>query len=68
MPMNMYTKFMWGTDLRNMTNFLVLRNDKHAQFEIQEAAQKVEQAFEWACPVTYELWNKNGRLRLAGID
>jgi len=68
MPMNMYTKFMWGTDLRNMTNFLVLRNDKHAQFEIQEAAQKVEQAFEKACPVTYELWNKNGRLRLAGID
>lgn len=68
MPQNMYTKFMWGTDLRNMVNFLVLRNDKHAQKEIQEAAQKVEQTFAKVCPHTYNAWNELERPRLAGID
>jgi thymidylate synthase (FAD) len=68
MPLNMYTKFMWGTDLRNLVNFLVLRNDKHAQREIQEAAQKVEDTFKDVCPHTYNAWIELGRPRLAGID
>jgi len=68
LPLNLYTRFMWGIDLRNLTNFLVLRNDKHAQLEIQHAAQAVESAFEEVCPVTYRIWNEEGRPRLAGID
>lgn len=67
-PQNFYTRFYWKTDLRNLTNFLVLRNDHHAQLEIQRAAKIVEQAFASVAPVTYEIWCNEGRKRLAGID
>lgn len=68
LPLNTYTRFMWGIDLRNLVNFLVLRNSPHAQREIQEAASKVELAFKEVCPITYSIWNELGRPRLAGID
>lgn len=64
----MYTKFVWAIDLRNLTNFLVLRNDVHAQSQIMVAAKKVEESFSNVCPVTYDEWNAAGRPRLAGID
>lgn len=68
LPMNIYTRFMWGIDLRNLVNFLVLRTDEHAQKEIREAAAKVENAFQEVCPITYKIWNELDRPRLAGID
>lgn len=68
MPIGLYTKFMWGTDLRNLTNFLVLRNAPQAQQEIQDAAKLVEKAFEQVCPITYRIWNEEGRPRLAALD
>lgn len=68
LPLNMYTQFAWGTDLRNLTNFLVLRNAPQAQWEIQKAAKDVEKAFEEVCPNIYKLWCEEGHPRLAALD
>lgn len=68
MPLNLYTRFMWGTDLRNLTNFLVLRNSPQALREIAFAARKVEEAFEKVTPITYRIWQEEGRPRLAALD
>jgi len=67
-PLSLYTKFMWGTDLRNLTNFLVLRNSPQALREIRYAAELVEEAFAIVAPITYEIWCKEGRPRLAALD
>jgi thymidylate synthase (FAD) len=67
-PLSIYTKFFWGTDLRNLTNFLVLRNAPQALREINRAAMLVEESFEKVAPVTYRLWNEEGRPRLAALD
>lgn len=68
LPLSTYTMFAWGTDLRNLTNFLVLRNSKEAQWEIQKAAKDVEKAFEEVCPNIYRIWCEEGRPRLAALD
>ena len=34
LPTNIYTQWYWKTDLHNLFNFLRLRADKHAQYEI----------------------------------
>lgn len=64
----MYTKFMWGIDIRNLTNFLVLRNAPQALAEIREGAQKVEEIFKEEFPVVYKVWEEEGRPRLSAID
>lgn len=38
LPQNMMTTFWWSIDLRNLINFLVLRDDEHAQKEIRDYA------------------------------
>ncbi len=68
LPANLYTRFRWKTDLRNLTNFLILRNDEHAQLEIREAAKKVEEVYATEFPIMYDIWNEVGRPPLAGID
>lgn len=64
----MYTKFMWGIDLRSLTNFLVLRNSPQAMLEIRRAASVVEECFEKVAPITYRIWKEEGRPRLAALD
>jgi thymidylate synthase (FAD) len=67
-PVGNYTSFLWKVDLRNLTNFLVLRNAPQAQYEIQKMAKKVEEAFQEVCPNIYSIWNEEGRPRLAAAD
>ena len=38
LTLNSYTQWYWKTDLLNLLNFLALRADSHAQFEIREYA------------------------------
>lgn len=68
LPIGIYTYFYWKTDLRNLTNFLVLRNAPSAQFEMQQAALKVENIMEKELPTFYKLWTEAGRPRLASED
>lgn len=52
LPLSIYTKWVWQCDLHNLLNFLRLRMDSHAQWEIRQyanaIAQVVEEAFPWA--------------------
>lgn len=41
LPVSLYTKFIWTVNLRSLLNFLKLRLNKHAQFEIKEYANKI---------------------------
>jgi thymidylate synthase (FAD) len=39
LPLNVYTQFYWKVNLHNLLNFIRLRADVHAQYEIQEYAK-----------------------------
>ena len=41
LPMNIYTQWYWKTNLHNLFNFLRLRADSHAQYEIRVYADEI---------------------------
>ena len=41
LPMNIYTQWYWKTNLHNLFNFLRLRADSHAQYEIRVYADQI---------------------------
>lgn len=58
LPVSMYTEFYWTLNVRSLMNFLNLRADGHAQFEIREYAKAIAKIFEEKCPNTYEAFLK----------
>jgi thymidylate synthase (FAD) len=54
LPVSNYTQFQFKIDLRNLLNFLYLRNDSHAQYEIREYAKVICHIVEKWCPLVYE--------------
>lgn len=54
LPTNYYTQWYWKIDLHNLLNFIALRADSHAQFEIQEYARAILNIIKVWVPVTYE--------------
>jgi thymidylate synthase (FAD) len=54
LPTSMYTECYWTINARSMMNFLNLRADSHAQYEMQQYALAVAKIFKSKCPVTYE--------------
>lgn len=56
LPTSLYTQ-MWATgSLRSWLHFLDVRNDEHAQWEIREAAAKVEEIISELFPVAWRAW------------
>ncbi len=53
LPMSLYTEWYWTVNARSLMNFLNLRADKHAQYEIREYAIAVAKLFNESCPLTY---------------
>ena len=55
LPLSTYTEAYWKIDLHNLLNFLALRMDAHAQFEIRSYATTIgnEIVSRW-CPVAWE--------------
>jgi thymidylate synthase (FAD) len=53
---NFYTEMVWQNDLRNLFHFLSLRNDSHAQLEIQELAENIEFFVEKLYPMCHEAY------------
>ena len=52
LTLNSYTQWYWKTDLLNLLNFLFLRADGHAQYEIRVYAEKMlETVKKW--PITH---------------
>jgi thymidylate synthase (FAD) len=54
LPVNYYTEWYWTIDLRNLMNFIKLREDKHAQWEIQQYARELRALAEAVAPVAME--------------
>lgn len=56
LPLSIYTTFMYKTDLRNLLNFLKLRFDTHAQYEIRQYAIQMLPMVEKYFPITVKAW------------
>ena len=54
LTLNTYTQWYWKTDLLNLMNFLRLRADLHAQYEIRAYADVMLDTLKKWVPITYE--------------
>jgi len=54
LTLNTYTQWYWKTDLLNLLNFLFLRSDDHAQYEIRVYADRILETVKKWVPITYE--------------
>ena len=54
LPTNIYTQWYWKTDLHNLFNFLRLRADKHAQYEIRVYAEIIGDIVQKWVPKAYQ--------------
>ena len=53
LTLNTYTQWYWKSDLHNLLNFLSLRADSHAQYEIRAYAEPMLRTVEAWVPQTY---------------
>ena len=54
LTLNTYTQWYWKTDLLNLMNFLRLRADHHAQYEIRAYAEAMLDTVKRWVPITYD--------------
>ena len=53
LTLNTYTQWYWKTDLLNLLNFLFLRADSHAQYEIRVYAETMLETVKKWVPITH---------------
>ena len=53
LPVSQYSEFIWTVNARSLINFISLRNDSNAQYEINEYAKVIELIFSNLMPVTH---------------
>jgi thymidylate synthase (FAD) len=58
LSLNFYTQWYWKTDLHNLLNFLSLRADAHAQYEIRVYAEAMIGTLERWVPMTAEAFRQ----------
>lgn len=51
LPVSLYTQFYWTVDLRSLMNFMRLREDSHAQWEIRQYAHEIHKMVEPLFPL-----------------
>ena len=54
LTLSTYTQWYWKTDLHNLLNFLSLRADTHAQYEIRVYADAMMETLRRWCPITFQ--------------
>ena len=54
LTLNSYTQWYWKTDLLNLLNFLFLRADSHAQYEIRVYAETMLETVKKWVPITHD--------------
>lgn len=54
LPVSHYTEWYWKIDLRNLMNFLALRLDQHAQYEIRVFAEAIAEITKKIAPFAWE--------------
>ena len=62
LPVSMYTQFYWTVNARALMNFLSLRTHETAQYDIRQYANAVYEIASAEMPITFEAWEKNGRV------
>ncbi len=62
LPMSMYTQFYWTVNARALMNFLSLRTDENAQYEIRQYAEMIEVLFREQMPATWSAWVEHGKV------
>ena len=55
-PLSHYTMYVFKMDIRNLLNFLTLRYDDHAQYEIRVYAIAMYEMIKKYFPITMEAW------------
>ena len=58
LPVAQYTQFHWTINARSLLNFISLRSDAHAQYEIRQYAEAITEIFRDKMPWTWEAWSK----------
>ncbi len=58
LSLNFYTQWYWKTDLHNLLNFLSLRADAHAQYEIRAYAEAMIGTVDRWVPITAEAFRQ----------
>ncbi|HCC47099.1 MAG TPA: FAD-dependent thymidylate synthase, partial [Elusimicrobia bacterium] len=58
LPVAQYTQFHWTINARSLLNFIGLRADAHAQWEIRRYAEAIQEMFRARMPWTWEAWAK----------
>ena len=53
LPVSQYTQFYWTVNARSLLNFISLRADGHAQYEIRVYAEAIEKIFKEKLPWTW---------------
>jgi thymidylate synthase (FAD) len=68
LTLNTYTQWYWKTDLLNLLNFLSLRGDNHAQYEIRAYADVMIDALKKWVPITFDAFMdyRVGGMELSG--
>jgi len=59
LPLSLYTQWYWQIDLRNLFNFLKLRLDHHAQYEIRVYAEAIYQIAKAVAPMACEAFDEH---------
>ena len=54
LTLNTYTQWFWKSDLLNLLNFLSLRADNHAQYEIRAYADVMINTLKKWVPITFD--------------
>lgn len=61
LPVGMYSRMKWYTNLRSAMHFLSLRNSEHAQREIRDYAIAAEGLINQVCPISMAAFVEHGR-------
>jgi len=64
LPQSTLTRLYATASYRNWLSWLVQRNDRHAQAEVVQVAEQVEEIIRQCIPITYDLWLSHGRRSL----
>jgi thymidylate synthase (FAD) len=57
LPLSIYTEAIWTLSLQAMFNFVELRMDSHAQYEIREYAKLLHSFLQEQFPIVCKYWN-----------
>lgn len=68
LPVGIYTQFYATCNLRNLMQFLTLRNAPNALYEIRDVAEQMEEHFEHTAPLVYAAFDRQRKYEQENLD